>query len=384
MRIEEVRALFEGKRNIKKTNFRGGLARVYVKHDGLFGTCLLPDGTLTPNMPKLEYFFNISPDQTREIVRISPSLREVTYSYVFYKLDGFNLIAYPYKGEVIYKTRTLPEAAGNVKRVLEDPWFPHDAIKELVKDDYIPVLEVWGPKLEKYDILFGGTDVEAFADAFGYDDLNVTLVAMRFPHPEEFYPYYNPALMIKTAGEYGIDPAPLLWKGKLEFVDALRIMRDMEEENLDRDKPIFEGAVVHSLGNFKAIIKVEDYRIYKIKPFSILLKDVIFTRIPPVSRIKLELSKVLLEKNLVEASSMLDETIEEVIEYLAEDYKVTKDLKDAVFRVVRDHLARALGEELIYPHPKILAVLGVDKRVIGYYASNVFKKRKVGDHPQRV
>jgi len=102
---------------------------------------------------------------------------------------------------------------------------------------------------------------------------------------------------------------------------------------------------------------------FKVKPLNLMEKDVISAYTIPVDRIKLEITKIMLENDILEIARNPIEYLKEVIEYLSEDYKITNKLNRKVNNVFIETVAQEFVKK--YPDCKKPWKLGVHKMLIG-------------------
>ncbi|MFA4798626.1 hypothetical protein [Pyrococcus kukulkanii] len=359
----EVVGLFSDKKNVRVVKFRGHRALIYMKHDDYFGAGYIPDlNFFIPNMPKLQYAIGYSVDFEGERLIIHNRLSKKAEPFegrnvrAFYKLDGFNLLAYEFDGDVIYKTRKNPEAGKNIRKVIDDEAFPRENIEEMVRAGYIPVMEVWGPKLREFNIMYGGTDVEKLAEVLGLEgDLFVHVIAVREFDNERFHPFLHPRDAMHVAKFFGLDFAPVYSVIRMRSDEVIRVMAELEEENQRFGRAVYEGVVIHAGAGV----------MLKVKPFSVMFRDVLAGERPTRSRILREASKALLERDFLTAGREFEGVVEEVLSYLAEDYKITREIVKSVREVVAEYIADGLVREG-FTDPRGLGIEGVHGKVIGY------------------
>jgi len=201
----------------KLKNFRGSEAIVYMMHDEHLGTVFIKDKNfITPNMPKLPYAVNFKIDGVSVKVnglyhKLIP-FKDKT-GYYFIKRDGFNLLFYEFNNELIMKTRLLPEASENTRKLVNNHLKNElEKIRELVKDGFIPIFEVWGETLKEYDILNGGSKVKIVKEIEGIDtDPVMDLIALRYNDGCD-YPFVDPKNMLKISKQYGLRTPPYFKK----------------------------------------------------------------------------------------------------------------------------------------------------------------------------
>ncbi|ADC64743.1 hypothetical protein Ferp_0570 [Ferroglobus placidus DSM 10642] len=367
-----------------------GRVTVYMAHDEHMGKCLFEDGFVTPNMPKLHYAIDFSVRDDTLILKdsLSPKAREFQggEAYVFEKRDGFNLLFYMYRGEVIPKTRMKPMATGKTAQVVTLPGFPREEVEELVRDGYIPIMEVWGTKIEELDIMHGPVNYRAVQEREGLPELNAEIIAiMRAESGERAsnnsgnnnsggsfskdtltlassnsiycYEFLPPDVMMETAESYGLKTAPLHDVVELSPENVKELMSWAEKVN--EREVILEGFVAHcSIGT--------GYGMFKIKPYSIMAKDVITSKTIPRERIELEISKILLETDVEEIARNPGLYIEQLNDYLGEDFKLTKEMRKKARRVFAETIARELLRKNPDLTPEAAGRCGIHGMFIGF------------------
>ncbi len=311
----------------KRTEINGHKLLVYMRHDEYMGTVYdTITGYISPNMPKLQYAYNF------DISGMNVFLKGISHyigkfdgktGYYFIKRDGFNVLFYkpPYSNTIIPKTRLLPEASTLVKNIIYNN-IDSDVIKnieEMVNDGYIPIFEVWGETLDKYNLVYGGSDVKTVKEIEGIDvDPVIELIALRINDGCD-YPFIPPGEMIKIAKEYGLktppyEIAPVTFKKIREYYNKLNKIYE------DYGRIVYEGIVVH-------VYDPEiGYGMLKLKPQFVLLKDVILKNIENaeeyLNKVNYEVSKILLDYDIrYIIYEGYQEVINQIKEYLSEDVK---------------------------------------------------------------
>lgn len=335
-------SIFTRKCCCERTYPQFGRVIVYMGHDENMGKCLFEDGFITPNMPKLQYAIGFEVRDDNLILK--NELSEIAMKffnckvYVFEKRDGFNLLFYRYKDQVIPKTRLKPIATGKTSKVIELPEFPYQNVVDMVMDDYIPVFEVWGTKLDELGILHGPVDCKTVQEKERLPDLNAEVIAiMKADYRHHEYTFIPPEEMIEVASSYGLKTVPLHGVVELNPSEVVRLME--YAENLNRPTTVIEGFVLHCSS--------DGYGMFKVKPYDIMSKDVITSKTIPRDRILLEVTKILLETDVFEVARNPGEYLGQVYDYLKEDFQLTKDIQKKVKLV----FAEAVAMELLKRDP---------------------------------
>lgn len=337
-----------------------GVAKVYLKHDENLGKCLLSDGFITPNMPKLQYAVNFQArEESLEILdSLNPELSQFEEAWVFEKRDGFNLLFYRYCDKVIPKTRTAPIASGKIQEVITLPEFPMEAITAMVHDGFVPVFEVWGTKLEEFNIVHGGVNVQEVQKAEGLLPLNVDLIAVMRQKPPH-YPYVSAQEMLSLAQKYGLRACKFWGIKKVSVETVKKLMLAAEQRNKEAGTVVTEGFVLHC-GNGLT------YKMFKVKPYQVMKSDVMkVKRTIPTERIELEVGKVLLETDIRAVAKDPLEYLNEVLLYLEEDYTLTHEIKKKISLVFSKTVAKELIKKIPAISPEIAGRSGIHKMIIG-------------------
>lgn len=358
-----------------------GRMRIYMKRDENLGKVYLIDKNfITPNMPKLQYFSRIhsnyedlSVELKRELNSNLLKYKGKSKAYVLRKDDGTNILFYNLEDKVIPKTRLNGIASRKILRALEDPRFPLREITQLVKDGFIPVVELWGSDLvEKYDILNGGTNVKLLEELEGRDGYNVSVINILTADYDscEYY-YMHPRKWFKIAREYGLEHAKVLKVTKIGVNELFSVLEGIERFNRECGSDVVEGGVVH------VFTKRLGYGMFKLKPLNILLKDVIVNMytLPP-ERIEYEVNKIFSSFDPLVVGRELDKYIDMFVEELESDVK--KERSEFRFsRKQKKFLRRLFVKRLVqyiireYPDKDVRWFInhGLDKRVIGLVKS---------------
>ncbi len=316
-----------------------GKVAVYVKRDENMGRCYFLDtGFVTPCMPKLEYAFSFEVvDEELKLTGLNPKIERYDEAYVFEKRDGFNCLFYEYEGKVIPKTRLAPVARGAVAKVVDLPEFPTREVERMVRDGYVPVFEVWGPKLDELGIVHGCVNVRAVVERENLPSLNVDLIAVMDADYEECnYEFLHPSKVIELAVDYGLNPVKFYGKVRVSYENVTSLMRFCELKN--EEEVVTEGCVLHCYE--------DGLRMFKVKPYDVAWRDVVASKTIPRKRIEYEVQKILLEEDVLEVARNPWEYLEEVIRYLEEDYSVGKKLRKKVKDVFVEVVAREAYEKL--------------------------------------
>ena len=314
-----------------------GRTTVYMRHNRDFGKCLIHDGSfITPNMPKLSYAVDFKVNEDRIVLKgLNPILRKFKTAYVFEKRDGFNCLFYQYKDKVIPKTRQNPIATGKLMQIIQLRQFPIENIEKMVKDGFVPVFEVWGTilDLDKFKIVHGPVDIQKVKHLESLPDLNVDLIAvMKADYKTFTYTYLPPDKIIKLAKEYDLNSVKFHHVLDVSFQNVLREMKECEDFNLKNNSILTEGRVLHCYNG-------NEYEMFKLKPLDIMKKDVILRSTVPVDRIKAEISKILVENDISEVARNPQEYFEQLLNYLREDYNITRKMKNKVKEIFIETVA---------------------------------------------
>lgn len=301
-----------------------GLMRIYMKRDKNMGKVYLVDKNfITPNMPKLPYFSKFISKYDELSVELLPQLnpelekyKDKTKAYVFRKDDGTNILFYKLNDRIIPKTRMNGIASTRILKALNDPRFPEKEIKELVNDDFIPIIELWGADIvNKYNILNGGTNVKLLEELEGRNGYNATIInILKADYTNCEYQYMHPKTWIKLAREYGLEHAKLLKTTKINYEELQKTLKQIENLNKKYNTNVIEGGVVHV---YHASI---GYGMFKMKTANILLKDIIVNtyNIPP-EKIKYEVNKILSSFDPVTISKNFNKYFEMLLKELEND-----------------------------------------------------------------
>ncbi|RLG87281.1 MAG: hypothetical protein DRO39_00930 [Thermoprotei archaeon] len=374
-------------------------ADVYMRHNKYMGKAIIRgnervETQVTPNMPKLRYC--IDPNT----LKLMPELAEFTGRvYIDVKRDGFNLLFYPVHGRdggyvVLPKTRLRVYPSGKIIRALRR--MPEDLrrkVEELVGRGYVPVFEAWGSELDEMGIRSGITDKRATEDI---EDLphgvhfEMTHLLRRSGGLREWdnYEPVSPEVRDEVAREHGIDLVPRyavieVEKGKIKRVvesSGLHGVKLPEERDLrefllklmsefDRVNEkciVTEGSVLHFGENM-----------CKLKAWKVMKEDIgRRTGIPPIRKISSEYEKMALETSPFDMAKDLDEAYSKLMEYIEEDFQLSKKGKRFVRRVLVDKLATDIirdtyGGEDVGEFMKEMANSGVSRSVIGCMAMKI-------------
>ena len=331
---------------------------VCMKRDENMGKCLICScNFITPNMPKLQYALDFEVVDENLILkdRLNPTIEKFSEAHVFEKRDGFNCLFYLFKGKVIPKTRLAPIASGKIQQVIKLPGFPMKEIERMVRDCFVPVFEVWGTKLDEFGIMHGSVDLAKVQEREGLPELNVDLIGvMKADYESCEYEWLPPEEIIKKAEEYGLNHVKYHGTINLSVDSIKRLMDKIEDEN--REGIVREGVVLHCYNR--------EYKMYKVKPYTLMQKDVVTASTIPRKRILLEISKVLVETDVLEVARNPVEYIRMVLDYLSEDYKITNKIAKKVNRV----FVEAIAEAFVQKYPEYSSEpwkLGVHKMFIG-------------------
>ena len=105
---------------------------------------------------------------------------------------------------------------------------------------------------------------------------------------------------------------------------------------------------------------------FKVKPYNMMLHDVIrsYNAIPE-DRVDLEISKILLEYDLISIAKDPMPYLEMLYDYLEEDYKLTSKAKRKVLKQFTSRIAKLLISEHDIRSPEQAGRIGIHKCVIG-------------------
>ena len=372
--INKIPELFQNKNKIRRKSYqRLGDVSIYTGRDKNLGKCYFhKDGFITPNMPKLFYAFDffVNLDDKIEIKGLSRNLPENSKVYIYEKRDGFNCLFYEYDGKIIPKTRMNPIARGMIMSIINLPQFPIKRIERMVRDGYIPIFEVWGSKLDKVaaenfiDHVHGSIDMAKVEEAENLPELNVDLIAvMKIKNNK--YKYMSPSFIEKIANNYRLHSVKYHGYIDVTYDKLIEIMDGCQKVNEEAQATITEGRVLHSYLH-------GEYRMFKLKPMPIMEHDVVQGKTIPMSRIELEISKILLENSINEIIKNPIEHIKEVIKYLSEDFiminkfnrKVSSAFIDIICKeYVKENSIINIEELYKVVHPSLI---GKIKQIIKY------------------
>jgi len=375
-------------------------AKIWMRHDQWMGKAVIHENLnvyrqVTPNMPKLPYCLD------PESLELIDELKEFSGIAVFdVKRDGFNVLFYPIYGKdggqvVVPKTRMSVIAKGRILNVLKEmPEDLKEKIEKMVADGYVPVFEVWGSKLEDYKVLTGITNKEATEKVEGlpyglhFELTHMFRLAKYFEEWDD-YEGLSPVQRQKIAREYGVKTVPqyvvlkvdrgeikeYVYVGDLHDVKIpetrdlkefmIQLMHEFDRVN-EEHGVITEGAVVHFGPNM-----------CKLKAFEVMKHDIQRAKgVASIDRIEAEYSKVALEVPTMEIARRYEEIAEEIVKYIEEDFRLTKEGVKHVWNVVKDRVSTDLiletyGGEEIGEYLRALAEGGVDSKVIACVARKV-------------
>ena len=374
----------------------GTVVYVYMRHDRYFGWSIIEkDGkkATVPAIGKLQYPFEIEygDDEVRIVPQLTYEGKKISGGVPLIKYDGFWTMAWRLGENVFFRTRQKPfigQRAATAKLIKKLRL--KEKVKKYVLDDVWPMFEVWGPGLEDFGILNGGTRVEDLAKELGFKERVIPTVLGAYDARENRWLDYDEVVKTFSDDFYvaepitrldiGEDYLPMHPRNMLYTVDAL------EKWNLERgmrktEYSVKDGKVVVKVPQFDepgavlegAVIFAHDkelYRGFKLKPYTVFVIDVYTKKRPPLWRIRQEVVKVISDIPEEEAPARLDEFLGRVIEYLSEDYEMTKDLRKEVERKASEILAEIIlknHSELVSVHPRELAARGWDKKFIGTF-----------------
>jgi len=326
----------------KKRFNKFGLVKIWMYHDKDMGKCVFEDGFITPNMPKLQYAIRFSTlNEFRIINKLNKSMLPYKTMHVFEKRDGFNLLFYMYKDEVIPKTRMLPIAGGKIQQVLRDDDFPLTNIERILRDGYIPYFEAWGTRIiQKYKIGCGNVNKAMAQKIEDLPDLNVDMI---YIYDGEHDKHIHPKEMMKIAKTYDLNHVKFIESCKITVDNVLRLMDKAEALNNEYGCIVTEGYVAH------CYLK-ESYDMFKIKPKSVMMADILKTKkLVPLDIVKKELGKVFLEVDLEELAKNPVDYLNMVFDYIRESYSLSKrDRKNIMYL-----FSGEISQELLRKYPDI-------------------------------
>jgi len=362
-----------------------GHIKIYKKRDENLGRALLTDyNIVTPNMPKIPYFTRFKSkyeDFDVEIIpELHPDLKKLygRKAYITMKYDGTNILFYRVGDKVIPKTRLNAIASRKVLNALSDNRFPWDVINSLVMDDFVPVIELWGTDVvEKYNLLNGGTNLKKFQDLFKYNSYNATvLMVFKADYDNcnyELLPPKKAERVINGYSDGSIDFAYVLDTVRVTYKNLYTFMKFFEDVNRHFGSNVFEGAVAHVAS------RKYGYKMFKIKPFNIMKKDVMVNMfVIPVERIQLEMEKIFDSFDIIIIAQKPEKYFNMLIEELESDYRN----EDPDFHFVKRQLkylwrafTKRITNELIHTFPNI---------TIDFMVKHRFDGRIIGEIKRRV
>ncbi|RLC36274.1 hypothetical protein DRH29_04865, partial [candidate division Kazan bacterium] len=333
-------------------------ATVYLKHDQHFGACYLhATDQVTPNMPKLRYAINFEVREDKLEIKdsLNSELAKYKEAYVFEKRDGFNLLFYKFRDKVIPKTRTAPIALGQIQKVIQLPEFPIKQIEQMVLDGFTPYFEVWGTKLDEFEIIHGCVNILEVQKAEGLPDLNCDLIAVKQDNK-----WLSPDRMFQLAKQYDLEACKCYDIVEVSVSRVIDLMQRAEQLNEKVGTIITEGYVLH------AYTPRFGLGMFKVKPYNVMLHDVIRSHNTiPKDRVDLEISKLLLEYDLISVAKDPIPYLEMLYDYLEEDYKLTNKAKRRVLKQFTSRIARLLISEHNISSAEQAGRSGIHKCVIG-------------------
>ena len=313
----------------RKKTYNGHNLLVYTGHNEMLGVVYSPEHDyVSPNMPKIKYAYTFTIKGTDAFINgLSPEAQQFTgqEGYYFVKRDGFNVLFYkpPYADRIIPKTRLLPiasEKTAKVVQLLGDDFLNN--VREMVKDGFIPIFEVWGETLKEYEITNGGSKVGIVKEIEGIDEDPIAeLIAVRvntpkFKEKDYTYNFVPPDELIKLAEDYGLKTPPYV-KDTVSFKVVKGLIDRVNRVNNEYETIVYEGYVLH-VGDWN------NYRMFKIKPELVLIKDVALKNIENaeelINKVEYEVSKILLDYDVTSIIVRdFDEALDELRKYLSED-----------------------------------------------------------------
>lgn len=391
--IDEERGIYaseyNGKRHrvmIKRKDEGLGKVHTVLSHNENLGVCYLENyDYITPNMPKLPYAFEFKFDGMNIILTKLNKYLEKRFSgatgIVFEKRDGFNLLFYPHPktGEPIPKTRLKSVASIKIQRFIENEISDIlEPVKNMLDDGYIPIFEVWGRKLNDYDIIYGGTDVSKVMELEGISkDPVAELLAVR-KNDGCYYPFVNLEEFLRIADEYGLKTPKIVEEVEIndDAFDKLKAMaEDFDETNKKYGRPVFEGGVLH-------ISKDGRYGMFKVKAIEVMKKDVLIASGVNseviMNRIQIEISKLLNDFNIDQM--LFDEwpiVKSQLREYLEEDIRDER-LLNKVYKIALYELGRVVRNEVLTMFPEYCKIIPEKYRELkGKYYLDKYQKRMI-------
>ena len=204
---------------------------------------------------------------------------------------------------------------------------------------------MWGHLVEQFNVGHGYVKYSKATP-----ELEAVLLGLINPKTLEFL---HPEVTLLLSDEYGFKNS-LLEIRTLQRNDVKQIMENTEELNSIYGYIKREGVVIHTIIDNKV-------RMFKVKPVTVMKRDIQYG--VDENRILQEYAKVRLEYPIEYIATNFREIIKMIIDYIAEDNKITKAIKDRIFTTV----AKEVAKELInigITRPDIAGRKGVDSAVI--------------------
>ncbi|MFW6008382.1 MAG: hypothetical protein ACOCP8_03860 [archaeon] len=348
-----------------------GKVGIYMPHDKWMGTCIFKkDGFITPNMPKLFYSIKFDSDLKEENLIIKDKLSfnpdKYTDYHLFEKLDGFNVLFYKYDDEYIPKTRKTPKAEGEINNIFNHKIFEDNykhKIYNMVDDEYIPILEVYGKILNDNDIYSGPVDYDLLEKEKNIDYLNISLIGvMKADYKNYNYNFLPVSKFLELAEKYDL-PTPEYY-GKLDKIAPNKVkelINEIEEKNKKYDDIITEGYVLHCHNKNKNKI---NYQMFKIKSYPIMKQTVIHNYVVSKDKILKELSKILLETSIIKIGKNPKEYLKELKKYLQEDKNLTNKDEKKIKEIFREKISKKIIQEIGEKTGEELGRMGISEFLI--------------------
>ena len=338
-----------------------GPVKIWLNHDRKMGSCTFmwgKDWFTTPNMPKLRYAFDETAFLKTGELQVKKEVLGQNY-VVMEKLDGFNLIFWDlqFKNSTVLfpKTRMLPYARGTISRVISHPDFPRDSVRRFMERfwEYYPVFEVYGRILDDLDILHGA--VKYTKDTPYLKLALIGAIKKKTLSLSQLYWFAFARTYIEEEFGFQVPYERIIWRATEE--DVLAIEDYYRKYNEIKGYTAKEGAVISSFWS-------PQFSMWKIKPKPVMRRDL--NKGLTDEMILQQLEKILLEDVLYTAKN-LDETEEQIVEYLKEEIPRISKSQRKYIRVVA---AKKLATELVrkgYNTPEKMGRAGIDGLVIGMF-----------------
>jgi len=400
--------LDERPRLFKKSVFEDGtIVYTYLPHDRHFGWSIIEKNNkrqVVPAIGKLKYPFEagFGDDKVYIYPQLTKEAEKIPGGKLLIKYDGYWTMAWEFDGRVVFRTRQKPfigQKAATAK-IIEELNL-HERVKKYVKDGYWPMFEIWGPGLKKFGILNGGTRTAELWKELKIDQKApltdkekklqiIPTVLGAFDIKEKRWLDYTDLLntfedlyIAETLKTIGLDDyIPMhprnvlktidyLEKWNLEhgmkranyYIDDNRIV--IEVPKFDNPEAMLEGAVLYAHDKHL-------YRGFKLKPYTVYVIDTYTKKKPPTWRIRQEVVKAISDEGELYYAKNPYKLTDKVLQYLAEDYEITKDIQKLVEKKTLRILAEIIMKnhpEYLEKHPRDLAKEGWHKSFIGVFVT---------------